>query len=101
MVTGMAYSGSTVLAFQPFFNQLGAGTTAIGFRGYSLGGLLRFRAFAGKPITIARVQGRYAYAAGQASSGTSVVDVSRGRVEPPHPDAISISPSELLAGPGR
>jgi hypothetical protein len=101
MVTGMAYSGSTVLGFQPFFDQLGAGTTAIGLRGYSLGGLLRFRAFAGKPITVARVQGRYAYAAGTGSSGTSVVDVGRGPVEPPHPDAISISPSELLAGPGR
>jgi hypothetical protein len=100
MVTGMAYSGTTVLAFQPFFDQLGAGTIAIGLRGYSLGGLLRFRAFAGKPITVARVQGRYAYVAGLESSGTSVVDVSRGRVEPPDPDAISISPSELLAGPG-
>jgi hypothetical protein len=96
--TGIAHSGTTVLAFQPFFDQLGAGITAIGLRGYTLGGLIRFRAYAGKPITVVRVQGRYAYALGPV--GMPVVDVSRGRVEPSHPDAVSISPFELLAGTG-
>jgi hypothetical protein len=99
--TGMALAGTTVLAFQPFFDQLGAGTTAIGLRGYGLGGLIRFRAFAGKPITVARAQGRYAYAAGLGPVGTPVVDLSRGRVEPSDPEAASISPLELLAGTGR
>jgi hypothetical protein len=98
MATGMAYLGNTVLAFQPFFDQLGAGTTAIGLRGYSLDGQMRFRILAGKPITVTRVQGQYGYAAGP--SGTSVVDVRRGALEPTHPDALAISPFELLAGTG-
>ena len=99
--TGMALAGTTVLAFQPFFDQLAAGTSAIGLRGYSLSGSIRFRAFAGKPITVVRAQCRYAYAAGLGPVGTPVVDLSRGRVEPSDPEAASISPLELLAGTGR
>jgi hypothetical protein len=99
--TGMALAGTTVLAFQPFFDQLAEGTSAIGLRGYSLSGSIRFRAFAGKPITVVRAQGRYAYAAGLEPIGTPVIDLSRGRVEPADPEGVSISPLELLAGTGR
>jgi hypothetical protein len=92
--TGMAYAGATVLAFQPFFDRLGPATVAIGLRGYSLEGSIRFRVFSGQPIAVARVQGRYAYAAGQGPGG--IVDVLDGQVELPDPDATSISPFELL-----
>jgi hypothetical protein len=96
--TGMVYAGTTILAFQPSFDQLRAGTTAIGVRGYSIGGLIRFRAFAGKPITVVGVQGHYAYVAGPEGSAHPVVDIRDGRIEPADPKAISISPFELLAG---
>jgi hypothetical protein len=96
--TGIIYAGTTVLAFQPYFDQLRAGTTAIGVRGYTTGGAIRFRAFAGKPITFVGVQGHYAYAAGPEGSAHPIVDIRDGSIEPPDPKAISISPLELLAG---
>lgn len=98
--TGIASAGTTLLAFQPFFDQLGAGITAIGLRGYSLSGSIRFRALAGEPVVAATAEGRYAYAAGLGSGGTSVIDLRDGHVEAPDPAAMSISPFELLAGAG-
>jgi hypothetical protein len=96
--TGIAFADATILAFQPFFDQVAA--TPTGLRGYSLDGSLRFRAFAGQPVAVVRVQGRYAYAAAQGSGGSSVIDVRNGEAEPPDPDAISISPYELLTDAG-
>jgi hypothetical protein len=95
--TGIVYAGTTIVAFQPYFDQLRAGTTPIGVRGYSIGGLIRFRAFAGKPITVVGVQGHYAYVAGPEGSAHPVVDIRDGLIEPTDPKAISISPFELLA----
>lgn len=95
--TGIAKAGTTLLAFQPFFR---TGTSAIGLRGYTLAGSMRFSVLEGRPISAVRVQGRYAYAAtGSALGGTTVVDLSDGRVEAPGPNAFAVSAFELLAGP--
>jgi hypothetical protein len=96
--TGIAHAGTTILAFQPFFDQLGGRVGAIGLRGYTFTGSLRFKAHDGRPIGAALIQGSYAYAAvGPPPGGTSVIDLDAGRVEAPDPDAVSISPIELLA----
>ena len=98
--TGIARAGETLLAFQPLFDQLGGRVGAIGLRGYSLAGSLRFSALDGRPIGAVRTQGGYAYAAvGPPPGATSVIDVDDGSVEAPDPDAASVSPFELLAGP--
>ena len=74
---------------------------AIGLRAYDLDGSLRFRVLDGRSIGAARAQAGYAYVAvGPAPGATSVVDLSDGRVEAPGPNAVSISPFELLAGSG-
>ena len=91
--TGIARVGTTLLAFQPSFDQLGGGIPAIGLRGYSFEGSIRFQALDGRPILSVRAQGRYAYAA-----GPTVIDLRDGRVEPPDPNGISVSPFELLVG---
>jgi hypothetical protein len=94
--TGVAHAGTTTLAFQPFFEQLGPRATAIGLRAYSRDGALRFHAFPGQAITTARLHGRYAYLAGEAAGG--IVDLSNGH-ELSGSGALSISPFELLADP--
>jgi hypothetical protein len=96
--TGMAHVGATLLAYQPQFDQLGPKAHAIGLRGYRVDGSIRFRAFSGQPITVVGSHAGYAYAGGLGPGG--IVDVPNGRVELPHPDAVSISTRELLAGPG-
>ena len=96
--TGITRVGTTLLAFQPSFDQIGRGTKGIGLRGYRLDGSLTFQALGRRPIVAAPGQGRYVYAAGPGAGDVSVVDLSDGRVEPRDPDAISVSSFELLAG---
>jgi hypothetical protein len=97
--TGIALAGTTLLAFQPSFDQLGGRIMATGLRAYSLEGSIRFRPLDGRPIVAALGHGRYAYAAGPGPADVSVIDLNDGRVEAPDPDAVSISTFELLAGP--
>jgi hypothetical protein len=98
LATGIAVAGTTLLAFQPALDQLDRGIGKIGLRGYTLSGSIRFHALNGRPIAAALAEGRYAYAAGVGGGNTTVVDLRNGRVEAPGPDAISVSPFELLAG---
>jgi hypothetical protein len=95
-VTGVALTDTTLLAFQPSFDQLGGGIKPIGLRGYNLVGSIRFNALDGRPVFAVRAHDRYAYAAGPGRADISVIDLGDGRVEAPDPDAMSISLAELL-----
>jgi hypothetical protein len=94
-VTGIAVAETTILAFQPSFDELGGRTAAIGLRAYSIDGFKRFGILDGSPVVSAATDGRYAYVTGRGRAGVLVVDLTDGRVEE---HALSISPTQLLAG---
>jgi hypothetical protein len=71
--SGIVVAGTTLLAFQPSFDQFGGGIRSIGLRGYRLDGSIRFHALDGRPIVAARAQGHYAYVAGLGQDGTTVI----------------------------
>jgi hypothetical protein len=94
--SGFAYADGTILAYQPFVDQLGRAIPRTGVHVYTAAGRLRLRTFSDEQVELVRVQGRYAYLAGP--GGTSVLDLRSGALSVAVTDA-SLS-FELLAGPG-
>jgi hypothetical protein len=94
--TGFAYAADTLIAYQPFVDQLGRRIPRVGVRAYTADGRRLLRAFANEQVEFIRHQGRFVYLSGP--GGMSVLDLETRKLD------VSVTEAytgyELLAGAG-
>jgi hypothetical protein len=89
-------AGRTLVAYQPFVDQLGRQNPRIGLDVYSIDGRRLLHAFANQQVEMIRTQGRYAYLS--PIGGTSVLDLTTRHLDVAITDTST--GYELLAGLG-